>query len=265
MAKILRRRGTPEEDWRLRIETMIRKILPAVLRRRLYQSGRMKPRSPVVGLIHWGDLARTEPFSTQFGYDRGGPVDRYYIERFLKKHADRITGWVMEVGDNGYTLRFGAGKVAHSDVLHIDHGAPSATIIGDLSDLPQVPGERFDCIILTQTLHLIYDYQAALRTCHRILKRGGALLLTTPGVSNIDWGRWGRTWYWSFTPASAERILGDVFGRDNVRVSAYGNVMAAAAFLYGLGVNEIGDSEKDIYDPHYPVIIAAEVTKGRST
>jgi hypothetical protein len=30
--------------------------------------------------INLGDLDRTTPFSTQFGYDRGGPLDRYYMK-----------------------------------------------------------------------------------------------------------------------------------------------------------------------------------------
>lgn len=29
---------------------------------------------------HFGDLKRLTPFSKNFGYERGGPIDWYYIE-----------------------------------------------------------------------------------------------------------------------------------------------------------------------------------------
>jgi len=32
-------------------------------------------------------LVQVSPISTAFGYDRGQPVDRYYIDRFFAEHA----------------------------------------------------------------------------------------------------------------------------------------------------------------------------------
>src|SRR5262245_4950106 len=31
----------------------------------------------------WGNPRRTTPFSSQFGFERGTPVDRYYLHRFF--------------------------------------------------------------------------------------------------------------------------------------------------------------------------------------
>ena len=45
--------------------------------------------------------------SRDFGFDRGTPIDRYYIESFLSTHASDIRGHVLEVADNTYTRRFG--------------------------------------------------------------------------------------------------------------------------------------------------------------
>ena len=236
-------------------------MLPQALVRKLYQSGRLKHYIPGLGKVFWGDLRRTSPFSTSFGYDRGGPVDRYYIGGFLEKHASHIRGRVLEIGDNQYILLFGNGKVTQSDILHIDGKNAKATIIGDLVDLQQVAGASFDCIILTQTLHLIFDFEAALETCYRILAEEGVLLLTVPGITNIDQGEWGKTWYWSFTVTSIRRLMTGIFGGKNIHVEGYGNILSATAFLYGMGAEEISTREKDSHDPHYPVIVAAMGTK----
>ena len=74
--------------------------------------------------------------STEFGYDRGGPVDRYYIENFLKSNKHLVTG-TLEIGDNNYSLRFGEARITRSDILHIDNTNKQATIIGDLTNLPE--------------------------------------------------------------------------------------------------------------------------------
>ena len=65
-----------------------------------------------VGELDFGDFWRLTPVSTDWGFDRGRPVDRYYIERFLQQHAADIRGHVLEIGDDAYTRRFGGGQVA---------------------------------------------------------------------------------------------------------------------------------------------------------
>ena len=155
--------------------------------------------TPAPGQVRFGDLRRTTPISPDFGYARGGPVDRYYIEGFLARHAADIRGRVLEIGDASYTHRFGGSRVTQADVLHIDPDAPGVTFVGDLADGSMLPDAAFDCIVLTQTLHLIFDHMAALRTLERILAPGGVLLLTVPGISNIATDEWGATWHYSFT------------------------------------------------------------------
>lgn len=216
---------------------------------------------PMHGKVRWGDLRRTAPISKKFGYDRGGPIDRRYIEDFLKGNAECIKGNVLEVGDNAYTMTYGRGQVTQSDILYVDDTNPQATIIGDLSAADHIPSNQFDCIILTQTLHLIYDFQNALRHCHRILKAGGTLLMTVPGITQIDYGQWHDTWYWSFTGKSIYKLLTADFRPSDVRVQTYGNVLTAVSFLYGIGKNEIKNKHLNQDDPHYQVIIAAKATK----
>ena len=246
---------------KLNLKNIVKKALPMFARKMLFKRGYLRNFIPLQGNIAWADLERTTPFSNDFGFDRGGPVDRYYIEKFLTENKHLIKGRVLEIGDNAYTLHYGGKNVTQSDVLHVAWANETVTFVGDLSDVPQIPSDSFDCIILTQTLHFIYDFKAALYACHRILKKGGVLLLTVPGISHIDKGEWKDYWLWAFTDKSMRRLLSENFAPDAIQLQTYGNVYIATAFLYGMGLPEVRKDFLDVQDPAYQVIIAVSVTK----
>jgi SAM-dependent methyltransferase len=215
------------------------------------------------GRIRFGSLRRLTPVSDRFGFDRGLPIDRYYIEDFLGRHGGPggdITGRVLEVGDSTYTRRFGDG-VTRSDVLHVEEGNPHATIVADLTKADHIESSSFDCIVCTQTLLLIYDVRAAIATLGRILKPGGVVLATVPGISRVcgEIDVWGD--YWRFTRASARRLFEEVFPPDDVQVESYGNVLTAVAFLHGLAADELKREELDVHDPDFEVVIAVRATR----
>ena len=202
-----------------------------------------------------GTIRTTRPLSRHWGYERGTPVDRYYIEGFLHSHAADIRGRVLEVKDATYSRRFGA-RVTASDVLDIDDANLDATIVADLTAADGVAAEQFDCFILTQTLHLIYDVPAAIRHAHRLLRPGGTLLATLPTLSRLSTPD-----YWRFTPASCARMFGDVFGAEHVSVTAHGNVLTAVAFLEGMAQEELRAEELDEHDPQFPLIVTVRAVK----
>lgn len=251
---------TKDTLYKMPLKKRLKKLVPQFMRRVFYRMGLMNHFIPSTGNIQKGDFNRVTPFSKEFGYDRGGPVDRYYIENFLEANASAIKGRILEIGDNEYTLKFGKSAVTQSDILHIDPSNTKATIIGDLSNAPQIPDNTYDCIILTQTLHLIYDYKDALQTCYRVLKPGGVLLMTVPGITHIDQGEWKNNWLWAFTGASIRRMLGEVFPQV-AEINTFGNVFIASAFLYGMGVNEVKKKQLEHNDPHYQVIITSKAIK----
>jgi SAM-dependent methyltransferase len=242
------------------IRQLARRHLPAFVARAVARV-RGRPYVPRPGAVRFGDLRRTSPIAWDFGYGRGGPVDRYYIESFLGQHHDDVRGRVLEIGDASYTHRFGGTQVARADVLHVDPGAPGVTFVGDLANGSFLPDDAFDCIVLTQTLHLVYDFAAALRTIARILVPGGVLLMTVPGISNVDPGEWGSTWHYSFTRHSVSRMCSDCLPGFDTEVTSYGNVLAAVAFLHGLGRDELTTRELDDARPEYGLIHAARVVK----
>lgn len=217
--------------------------------------------SPSVGCVRFGDFRRLEPISRAWGFDRGRPIDRHYIEGFLVRHAGDIRGRVLEVGDDAYTRQFGGGRVTASDVLHVADDNPQATIVADLTRADHIPSDRFDCIILTQTLQFIYDTRAALRTLHRILRPGGVLLATFPGISHTVHDTWAETWCWCFTSRSARRLFEELFPAADVDVQAHGNVLAAISFLHGLAVEELRPEELAHRDPDYEMLITVRAMK----
>lgn len=213
--------------------------------------------------VRFGSLRRLTPVSRKFGWDRGGlPVDRHYIEQFLQRHASEIAGHVLEVRDDTYARKFGGDRVVRTDVLHPTADNPKATIVADLTQAEHLPGDTFDCIILTQVLPFIPDVLAAVRTLHRLLRPGGVVLATMPGISQIvryDMDRWGD--YWRFTSLSARRIFECAFPSGGVQVEAHGNVLAATAFLQGLSSRELRPDELEYHDPDYEVLITVRAVK----
>ncbi|MFY9558248.1 MAG: methyltransferase domain-containing protein [Blastocatellia bacterium] len=243
------------------IGSVVRGVMPTPLYRWVSVMLRGVETPPPVGRVGFGNLRRLTPISRVFGFDRGTPIDRYYIENFLACNAADIRGAVLEVGDNAYTRRFGGNRVTQSDVLHVSDENPRATIISDLANGENIPSNTFDCIILTQTLQLIYDVPAALVTLRRILKPGGVLLATIPGISQIDHGEWGESWYWSFTLLSARRLFEEAFTSNPLRIDSYGNVLAATAFLQGIALEELSEDELNHNDPDYQVTITVRAVK----
>lgn len=185
---------------------------------------------PPIGLVRFGNLRRLEPMSGDRGTDRGGPIDHYYIGAFMDQHARDIRGRVLEM----------------------------------TSDRPDLPSEAFDCVLLTQALQLSFDVRSAVATVHRVLRPGGVVLATVPGITPLhDPGVEPATppRYWSFTALSARRLFEEHFDPTAIEVETFGNVLVAASFLHGLGWTELTGPELDFRDPDYEVVIALRARK----
>ena len=218
---------------------------------------------PRMGGVSFGDLYRVTPISPIFGIDRGFPIERYYIERFLEENKRYIKGHCLELGDAYYITKFGDERVKKIDVLHYVEGNPEATIVADLTCADHIPSDSFDCIIFTQTLQMIYDMKAALRHLHRIIKPGGVLLMTSHGISKIGrrLGRDGWGEYWHITTQSAESLFEETFPGSEITVRSYGNVLSAMCALHGIVSEEIDKKDLDYHDPDFEVIVTVRAVK----
>jgi SAM-dependent methyltransferase len=249
----------------------MRRILPVPVRRALWalwsrlwgRWQRLKLRWAII-CVRYGSL-RLKPIRPAFGYGHGQCIDRYYIESFLDRYSADIQGHVLEIADNTYTHQFGGERILRSDVLHVSHDHSRATIVADLTCADQIPSETFDCIILTQTLQFIYDMRATLRTLHRILKPGGVLLATFPGISQIaryDMEHWGE--FWRLTTLSSCKLFAEFFPENCVTVQAFGNILTTIAFLHGLVSAELRREELDCHDRDYEMLITVRARKPRN-
>jgi len=241
---------------------VVERLVPATARRNVMRWLRMLTQRPRVGSVDFGDLRRLKPISNHWGFDRGTPIDRFYIDQFMSAHAQAVRGRVLEVGTADMTRRYGGDHVTRSDVLHATVSSPPITIVGDLAKGDGIPSAAFDCAIVTQTMQFIYDVHGVVQTLHRMLAPGGVVLVTVPGITGIsryDMDHWGQ--YWCFTIRSAQQLFEEAFAPGSIRVMEYGNVLAATAFLHGVAAEELDAAELLQLDPDCPTLIAVRAQK----
>lgn len=210
------------------------------------------------GVVLWGSFRRTEPFSEIYGYDRGTPIDRRMIADFLHSRADDIKGHVLEVREDFYARWYGRG-VIETSVLDVDPLNGKATVLADLGEPGSLPTERYDCVIVTQTLQYVGDPKVALQNLHDSLVPGGTLLVTVPCVSRLDPDAGYENDLWRFTPAGLLHLLRVNFPEP--AVSSLGNCLTAASFVMGLAAEELSEAELTLSDPAFPVLVCARATR----
>jgi SAM-dependent methyltransferase len=226
------------------------------------------PRLTVVGrcllrrlpVPRWGNLRRVTPFSASYGFERGTPLDRYYLHAFLDAHRSFITGRVLEVQVPAYTKRFGH-DILESHSVDINP-AFDATYTCDLADAPQIPSDYYDCFLLPNTFQHVEQLRPALRTMLRVTKPGGTLLASAAGFVPLipDGGD-----FWRLSAQGWRRILADEWPDCEIDVEPHGNCLSAIAAMHGLAHEELSDAELDVADPRYPVLVTIRCRKGAVT
>ena len=198
------------------------------------------------------------PVSRTFGFDRGQPIHRYYVDEFLSEHADRVRGHCLEFQDPGYVQRYGRGRPTKVDVLDLNADNPRATLVADLTKPNSLPSGGFDCIVCVHVLHLVYEADLFTRELHRLLAPGGTLLVAVPGTAMID-PDW--TEYRRWTGLGIRTLLGQFFDPTEIVVETYGNSLAAAAEMRGLASDEIRSRELRTKDDLFQVEVCGLAVK----
>ena len=212
---------------------------------------------------NWNNLRKTKPISNDYGWSRGKPIDRFYIEKFLDKNKKLIKGACGEISEARYFKKYNNNLVTSFKIFDIDASNKLAEIHGNLEDINKIPEKVFDCFICTQVLNFIYDFSTSVESLHKMLKPEGVLLLTVAGpsshISEYDMLRWGD--YWRFTEQSILKVCEKTFGENNVEVKSYGNVLTATSMLQGISSEELTNDEINYYDPIYPILITVVAKK----
>ena len=198
----------------------------------------------------WGNLRRVTPISATYGFDRGTPIDRYYVDRFFTAHRDLIKGRLLEIQTRDHIRRYGTEVVA-ADTLDISP-AFHPTHCCDLAQAGQVPTGRYDCFLLPNTLCFLRDLDAALGEARRIVRPGGAILATVPGFVPLTPDA---ADYWHASADGWRVVAARVWPDCKTTIETHGNCLAAAAAMYGIAVDELTARELDVNDPRYPVIV----------
>lgn len=204
------------------------------------------------------------PISKIFGIDRGMPIDRYYIEGFLRDNSCYIHGTVLEVSERKYTEKYGT-EVKESYITHVCDSSAENSMIVNLETGEGVVEGIADCFILTQTLNFIFDVREAARNIVKCLKAGGVALVTVSGITQIsryDMERWGH--YWNFTTASVKKLFEGCSDVESLEVNTYGNAKSAVSGLYGLAVEDMEPEDLAYRDDDYQQIITAVIKKRRN-
>lgn len=201
----------------------------------------------------------TAPLSGLWGWDRGRPVHRLYLDQFLNEFRADIAGHCLEFEAPMYAPRFGGDAVTQLDILHLDDTNPRATLVADLTRPNDLPSDRFDCIVCTHVLHVIFDVRRAVAELHRILRRGGVLLVAVPHVSMADPELF--TEYWRFTADGVAALLGEAFEAENVTIRSYGNSLTTAGDLRGLVTHEFTEAELSAHDPRFTLEVCGRAVK----
>lgn len=203
----------------------------------------------------------TIPVSRIYGGERGLPVDRKYIEKFLLANKGDICGTVMEIESDDYIKKYGE-SIDKKYILHVKGWGGKDVIQGNFETGEGLLENMVDCLICTQTLQYIFDLERAIDNIHKILRPNGVALITVPSIQHfprIDNNDWCE--YWSFTENSVKKLLANKFGEDAISVKSFGNVKVTTAFLEGLCAEELCENDFMYNDRDYPCVITARAKK----
>ncbi|SFL03469.1 Methyltransferase domain-containing protein [Lachnospiraceae bacterium KH1T2] len=202
-------------------------------------------------------LLSTKPKSIYFGFDRGQPIDRYFIRKFVNKYCKELRDVqkVLEVGENKYSQEFFGSRNVKKDILVYPEM--------DLTKESSLPANTYDLFIATQVFNFIYDFKSAIKGAKYLLKNGGTLIATCGGnISQISWAdanNYGD--YWRFTIFSLKRIFEEQ-GWKKVEIEGFGNAAIATAFIQGLAVEDLPDkSILEEYEKGYEICIGIRAVK----
>jgi SAM-dependent methyltransferase len=203
------------------------------------------------GIPRWGNLRRTRPFSDNFGFDRGTPIDRYYLHHFLHRHRAHITGRVLEIQNSDYTKRFGH-DLLETHTIDVNP-AFRPTYHCDLARIDGcVPDGHYDCFLLPNTLSVLHDIEPCLSNAARIVRPGGVILATAAALVPLTGDMPN---YWHLSADGWRELTRRAWPDTAVHVEAHGNCLAAIAAMLGLAHEEIDPAELDIHDARFPVLV----------
>lgn len=150
--------------------------------------------------------------------------------RALVEALGNVRGRVLDIGCGMQPYRALLGP-AVSEYVGLDREGPLSrpTVVGSATALPFDDG-HFDAVFSTQVLEHLDRPEEALREAVRVLRPGGTLVLTVPGVWPTHEAPHD---YWRFTRHGLLRLL-DVVGVKDSSLTPLGGLWAAVGQMANL-------------------------------
>ena len=151
------------------------------------------------------------------------------MEHYRQKLYPDNKHWkVLEIGIDGdprpggnYRL-FGVGNDYKTmDILE----RLQPDIVADICN-SGLPSNEWDLIIFSQTLEHVFDFKKALEECHRLLKKGGFLIVDCPFVYEYH-GQSGYDDYWRISHKALQKVLNDI-GFESGKCGLINDILTSA-------------------------------------
>jgi SAM-dependent methyltransferase len=203
--------------------------------------------SPAVDTLDWGDFKRQFPICHKFGFTRGTPVDRYYLNQFVNKIREQVVGSVLEIGGvqlNKEIYQFSyATEYQTLDLVF----TPGVTVVGDVHDSTIIVPESLDTILLFNVLEHCHNPWVVVQNIYSWLRVGGKCFCMVPSAQRLhsipkD--------YWRPLPDGMKQLF-QGFSEYNLHI--YGNPLTVLASFMGVAAEELSPQDLDSFHPDYPV------------
>lgn len=194
-----------------------------------------------------------------FGYrDSAGPAERV-AGRLLAaigplRQAARRSVMALSADSRGHLLDIGCGAGLFLSVMR-DLGwkvsgtetdgraaatarrlVPDATVHEGLLEELSLADSEYDAITLSHVIEHVLDPESMLRSCARLLRPGGQLVVATPNAASLGVARFGRSWRGWEVPRHIhvfdQETLVRVAERAGVEVCSAESVASSAFYLY---------------------------------
>jgi SAM-dependent methyltransferase len=201
-----------------------------------------------------GDITAITPaeLAAWPGAERRDPPrsDRHYLALSPLAHQLRAEiARLLQGRDDAHVLDIGCGAkpylpfVAPYAGRYVGVDTAEGPYVDHVTPAEQLPfeDEAFDLVLCTQVLEHVQDPAAVLSEIHRVLRPGGAVLLSTHGVFLFHPDPPGTDGdYWRWTHAGLRKMVGAAGDWREVEVQPNGDVVACLAYIAAQFVDEFG-------------------------
>jgi hypothetical protein len=200
-----------------------------------------------VGAIDFGNFKRLIPFCPDYGYSRGTPIDRYYLNRFIEEIRDEVTGNTLEIGGAKQNQQlYGFSRANPYRALDMK-AKTGVDIVGDVHNPDLCRNNSLDSIIIFNVLEHCERPWVVVDNIHNWLKERGKVFCMVPTAQRIHGAP---NDFWRILPDA----MGTLFSKFSaLKLLSYGNPITTISSLMGIAAEELSREDLESLNNEYPV------------